>query len=79
MGAMLPELFPANIRYTGSGVSYNISSILGAAVAPFIAVALWEVGGGSPFWVGVYLSSMAVLTLIALLLGRETQDVDIDR
>lgn len=78
MGALLPELFPANVRYTGSGISYNVSSILGAAVAPFVAVALWSTGGGSPFWVGVYLSAMAVLTLIALLLGKETKDVDID-
>jgi len=77
MGALLPELFPANVRYTGSGIAYNVSSILGAAVAPFIAVALWSYGGGSPFWVGVYLTSMAALTLIALLLGKETRDVDI--
>jgi metabolite-proton symporter len=78
MGALLPELFPANVRYTGSGISYNVSSILGAAVAPFIAVALWSAGGGSPFLVGLYLSAMAVLTLIALLIGRETKDVDIE-
>ena len=78
MGALLPELFPANVRYTGSGIAYNVSSILGAAVAPFIAVALWSWGGGSPFWVGVYLSAMAGLTLIALLLGSETRDIDIE-
>ncbi|MEJ3403585.1 MFS transporter [Rathayibacter sp. YIM 133350] len=79
MGALLPELFPTNVRYTGSGISYNVASILGAAVAPFIAVALWAAGDGSPFWVGVYLSVMAVLTLIALLVSRETKDIDIDR
>jgi MFS family permease len=78
MGALLPELFPANVRYTGSGISYNVASILGAAVAPFIAVALWSAGAGSPFWVGIYLSAMAVLTLIALLLGKETRDVNIE-
>jgi Arabinose efflux permease len=78
MGALLPELFPANVRYTGSGISYNVSSIIGAAVAPFIAVALWRYGGGGPFWVGVYLAISAVLTLIALLLGPETKDVDYD-
>lgn len=78
MGALLPELFPSNVRYTGSGISYNVSSILGAAVAPFIAVALWSTGGGSPFWVGIYLSAMAMLTLIALLLGKETKDIDIE-
>jgi MFS family permease len=78
MGALLPELFPARVRYTGSGIAYNVSSILGAAVAPFIAVALWRAGEGSPFWVGVYLSAMGCLTLIALLLGGETRDVDIE-
>jgi metabolite-proton symporter len=76
MGALLPELFPPNVRYTGSAISYNFSSILGAAVAPFIAVALWEAAKGSPVLVGVYLTSMAVLTLIALFLTRETRDLD---
>jgi MFS family permease len=78
MGALLPELFPANVRYTGSGVSYNVSSILGAAVAPFIAIELWSRSGGSPFWVGVYLSIMAAITLTALLVGSETKNVDIE-
>ncbi len=78
MGALLPELFPTSVRYTGSGISYNVSSILGAAVAPFIAVALWEASDGSPWLVGVYLSSMALLTLVALVLGRETKDVGLE-
>ena len=78
MGALLPELFPARVRYTGSGISYNVSSILGAAVAPFIAVALWSYGAGSPFWVGVYLSAMGCLTLVALLLGKETKHIDME-
>ena len=76
MGALLPELFPTNVRYTGSAISYNVSSILGAAVAPFIAVWLWELADGSTVLVGVYLASMAVLTLIALFLSRETRDLD---
>ncbi|MCC3280211.1 MHS family MFS transporter [Arthrobacter sp. zg-Y40] len=76
MGAMLPELFPTNVRYTGSAIAYNVSSILGAAVAPFIAVALWQAADGSPWLVGIYLSSMAVLTLVALFVTKETRDVD---
>ncbi|GGF00250.1 MFS transporter [Mycetocola zhadangensis] len=79
MGALLPELFPTNVRYTGSGISYNVSSILGAAVAPFIAVWLWAEADGSPFLVGVYLAVMGVITLVALILGKETKDVDINR
>ena len=78
MAAVLPELFPANVRYTGSAVAYNLSSVLGAAVAPFIAVWLWAKADGSPVLVGVYLAAMAVITLVALLLERETRDVDYD-
>ncbi|GAC1368232.1 MAG: MFS transporter [Pseudarthrobacter sp.] len=76
MGAILPELFPTNVRYTGSAISYNVSSILGAAVAPFIAVWLWELAKGSPVLVGVYLTVMSVLTLFALFLSKETRDLD---
>jgi metabolite-proton symporter len=75
MAAVLPELFPTNVRYTGSAISYNVSSILGAAVAPFIAVALWTAADGSTVLVGLYLSAMSVLTILALLLSRETRDV----
>ena len=76
MGALLPELFPTNVRYSGSAISYNVSSILGAAVAPFIAVALWATAGGSPWLVGVYLAAMGVLTFIALIFTPETKDHD---
>jgi metabolite-proton symporter len=79
MGALLPELFPTQVRYTGSAFAYNMSSILGAAVAPFIAVWLWTLGAGSPFWVGVYLSVMGLVTLVALYLSRETRDLDLER
>jgi metabolite-proton symporter len=78
MAAILPELFPTNVRYTGSAISYNVSSILGAAVAPFIAVALWQAAEGSVWLVGAYLSSMAVLTLVSLLLSKETRDIAYD-
>ena len=76
MAAVLPELFPTNVRYTGSAISYNVSSILGAAVAPFIAVALWGATGGSVLLVGIYLSAMAAITLVALFISKETRDGD---
>ncbi|MCR2793682.1 MHS family MFS transporter [Microbacterium sp. zg.Y625] len=76
MGAVLPELFPTNVRYTGSAISYNVSSILGAALAPLVAVALWAAADGQPWLVGVYLTGSAVLTFIALVLSKETKDVE---
>ncbi|WP_068166378.1 MFS transporter [Rhodococcus phenolicus] len=74
--AILPELFPTNVRYTGSGIAYNVSSILGAAVAPFIATWLATTYGVG--WVGVYLLVAAVLTFVALLAVRETKDASLD-
>ncbi|MCK8674417.1 MFS transporter [Rhodococcus sp. NPDC003382] len=74
--AILPELFPTNVRYTGSGIAYNVSSILGAAVAPFIATWLATTYGVG--WVGVYLLAAAVLTFVALLAVRETKDASLD-
>ncbi|MCU0666948.1 MAG: MHS family MFS transporter [Candidatus Omnitrophica bacterium] len=76
MSAVLPELFPTNVRYTGSGISYNLSSILGAALTPFVAVWLARnYGAGS---VGIYLSSLGVLTFIALLFSKETKHTNLD-
>lgn len=76
MGALLPELFPTNVRYSGSAISYNVSSILGTAVAPLVALTLWEWMDGEPWLVGVHLSAMGVLTFIALIFTPETKDSD---
>jgi MFS family permease len=78
MGAFLPEMFPTNVRYTGSAVAYNVSSILGAALAPIVAVWLWGLADGSPLLVGIYLSAAALVTFVSLLLTRETKGVDIE-
>lgn len=75
MSAVLPEMFPTNVRYTGSGISYNAASILGAAVAPFIATALVaRYGVGS---VGIYLGIVTALSLIGFVLMKETKDIDL--
>ncbi len=74
MAAFLPELFPGNVRYTGSAIAYNFSSILGAALTPFVATALWTAAGGSTVLVGLYLAGAAILTIIALWLTKETRD-----
>ncbi len=71
MGALLPELFPTEVRYTGASFSYNLASILGASVAPYIAT--WLNANWGLFAVGLYLASMAVLTLIALIMSKETR------
>ncbi|MCO5400195.1 MFS transporter [Ralstonia soli] len=75
MGALLPELFPTNVRYTGAGVSYNLGGILGASIAPYIAQVLAAQGGLS--WVGMYVSTAAAVSLIGVLCMRETRDASL--
>jgi MFS family permease len=72
LGAFLPALFPAAVRYTGASAAYNLGGILGASLAPFAAQLLLAHGGLA--WVGLYISAAAVLSFVAVLLLRERYD-----
>lgn len=65
LGAWLPGLFPARVRYTGTSLAFNAGGILGGALTPVAAQALANQGGLN--WVGFYLAASAVVSLIALI------------
>ena len=75
MGAMLPELFPTAVRYTGSGAAYNLGGILGASLAPYLAQQLVLRGGLA--WVGGYVSVAAAVSFLAVLTMAETRDKEL--
>ena len=75
MGALLPELFPTRVRYTGASAAYNLGGILGASLAPYVAQKLVAAGGLG--WVGGYVSVAAGMSLLAVLLMRETRETDL--
>lgn len=72
MGALLPELFPTSVRYTGAGAAYNLGGILGASLAPYLAQQLVQHGGLA--WVGGYISVAAAISVLAVFMMRETRD-----
>ena len=72
-GTILAEMFPTPVRYTGASLAFNLAGILGASPAPYAAT--WLAGRYGIGSVGAYLSGMALLTLLALLLVRR-QPVD---
>src|SRR3569833_2891814 len=65
-GTLLSELFPPEVRYTGSSLTFNLGGILGASLAPYAAT--WLASRYGLEYVGYYLSLAALLTLAALLL-----------
>jgi metabolite-proton symporter len=68
LGTILSELFPAEVRYTGASLTFNLAGIIGASLAPYIATKLATTYGLQ--YVGYYLAIAAVLSLIALVLAK---------
>lgn len=78
IGTALARPFPTNVRYTGASMAFNLAGILGASLAPYVAIWLARHYGLAA--VGGYLTIMAVITILALWgMGRvspETTGVD---
>jgi metabolite-proton symporter len=72
LGTMLSELFPTAVRYTGASLTFNLAGIFGASLAPYAAT--WLATHHGVGAVGYYLSTVAALTLGAILLSHETRD-----
>ena len=68
--AYFTELFSTEVRYSGASLGYQIGAIIGGALAPTIAVLLWNELG--IFFVSLYILLAAVLTLWSLSLLEET-------
>ena len=71
LGALLPELFPTQVRYTGAASAYNLGGILGASFAPSLAQILESTGGIAA--VGAYIAGAAVVSFLAIFSMRETR------
>jgi MFS family permease len=66
LGAFLPGLFPARVRYTGASVAFNLGGIIGGGLTPVIGAALSaRYGIGAVGW---YLAGAALVSVIGLAL-----------
>ena len=71
LGTILSELYPTNVRYTGSSLSFNLAGIVGASFAPFIA--LWLSSTYGIAYVGYYLALAAMISLISIKLSSKAK------
>jgi MFS family permease len=74
--AIMAEMFPTRMRYSGVSLGYQVTSIVAGSLAPIIAVKLLEVFD-SPVPIALYLAGAAVITLIAVYFTRETKGIDL--
>ena len=68
---LLTEVFPTKVRYTASGITYNVSYALFGGTAPYVATWLIDVTG-NPISPAIYLTVIAVGAFIATTLMPET-------
>jgi MFS transporter, MHS family, shikimate and dehydroshikimate transport protein len=76
-GSVYAEQFPARLRYSGSSISYQMSSVVAGAPAAIVAAWLVQTTGTSRA-VSIYVLVGAVLSLIALALLRETRNRELE-
>lgn len=68
---LLTEVFPTKVRYTASGITYNVSYALFGGTAPYIATWLIE-ATGNPIAPAIYLTIIAGGAFLATTLMPET-------
>jgi MFS family permease len=74
--AIMAEMFPTRMRYSGVSLGYQVTSIVAGSLAPIIAVKLLDVYDSS-VPIAVYLAGACVITLVAVLFTRETNGIDL--
>ncbi|MFF5033750.1 MFS transporter [Nocardia salmonicida] len=75
--AIMAEMFPTRMRYSGVSLGYQVTSIVAGSLAPIIAVKLLdEFGSSVP--IAWYLAFAATVTVIAVLCAKETRGIDLE-
>jgi metabolite-proton symporter len=74
--AMITELFPTRIRYSGASIAYQLTSIAAGSLAPIIAVWLYK-SYDSAMPVAIYLAAACAISGLSALLARETKGVEL--
>ncbi|MGO2932551.1 MFS transporter [Microbacterium sp.] len=70
--AMLAELFPTRMRWSGIAISREIPAALVGGTAPLVATALVALTGGTPWLVAGYLVALSLIGIIGIRSLPET-------
>ncbi len=74
--AIMAEMFPTRMRYSGVSLGYQVTSIFAGSLAPIIATSLLATYA-STVPVAVYVAIACAITFVAVLAARETHGLDL--
>jgi MFS family permease len=74
--AIMSEMFPTRMRYSGISISYQVTSIVAGSLAPILATS-WLKSTGSWVPTAVYLLVAGIITTTAVVSLRETRGVSL--
>jgi MFS family permease len=77
LAAFVSEQFGTTNRYTGAAVGYQLATLIGAGFTPGIVAGLYKDSGQSIVPVVVFLSVMALVSIVFILLTREPKNNDL--
>ena len=74
--AIMAEMFPTRMRYSGVSLGYQVTSIIAGSLAPIIATTLLrEFNSWVP--IAIYIAIACLITLFSVLTLRETKGVSL--
>jgi MFS transporter, MHS family, shikimate and dehydroshikimate transport protein len=74
--ALFAEMFPADVRFSGASLGFQLASVFAGGLAPIVMTSLVAMTGAS--WsVSLYILGMAVLTWVAVFTIRERFQVNL--
>ncbi|MGR0320065.1 MFS transporter [Agromyces sp. ZXT2-3] len=74
--AIMAEMFPTRMRYSGVSLGYQVTSIFAGSLAPIIATSLLG-RYGSSVPIAIYVAIACAITLVAVAAARETRGLDL--
>jgi len=76
--ALIAECFTPRLRYSGSSIGYQLSSVISGGPAPLIATALLA-ATGSGYVIALYILFCAIVSIVATALMPDNTNQDIAR
>lgn len=75
-GAMISEIFPTNVRYSGNSLAYQFGNAFIGGPQPYASI---DLGAISYLLEPIYAVVFAVIAIVAAYKFRETRDVDLTK